>query len=64
MIDNCELIITFQLAKIRVVYRQKLANQSILDGALLKEVTKISTVNQWVKNYKNKLESQKNLIFR
>lgn len=44
MIDNCELLITFELANskelIQFIHGKKLANESTLNNAVLREVIK------------------------
>ena len=42
-----------------VIHRQKSANQLIWNGALLREETKISTVNHWVNDNKNNMKARK-----
>ena len=43
----------------RVIHRQKLASRLIWNGVILRGVTKLSTVDQWVQ-YNKKHESKKN----
>ena len=47
----------------QVIHRQKLTNQLIWNDAILRVLTKISTVNQRVQYNKNNLKARKTLLF-
>ena len=47
----------------QVIHRQKLTNQLIWNDAILRVLTKISTVNQRVQYNKNNFKARKTLLF-
>ena len=47
----------------QVIHRQKLTNQLIWNDAILRVLTKISTVNQRVQYNKNNIKARKTVLF-